>query len=66
MERVFTASEVEDKMDCYGAFNRNDVICVAHCALNVDCAILKAKGLDESAWIRPDFTVPSSCRTDLH
>ncbi|ROR01588.1 hypothetical protein [Desulfosoma caldarium] len=46
MEKVFTASEVQDKMDCYGEFNRNDKICVAHCALNVTCAILKARGTD--------------------
>ncbi len=49
MEKVFTASEVQDKMDCYGEFNRNDKICVAYCALNVTCAILKARGIDTIA-----------------
>lgn len=49
MERVFTASEVQNKMDCYGEFNRNDTICVGYCALNVTCAILKARGAENAA-----------------
>ncbi len=49
MERVFTASEVQNKMDCYGEFNRNDTICVGYCALNVTCAILKARGAENTA-----------------
>ena len=65
MERVFTASEVQDKLDCYGECNRDDTICVGHCALNVACAILKARVLDS-------LTVPfeagvrmPSCRSDI-
>ncbi|MBC7360440.1 MAG: hypothetical protein H5U10_18075 [Desulfacinum sp.] len=66
MERVFTAAEVEGKMDCYGTFNREDSICVAHCALNVDCAILKARGVEEFHWAHATLTDFSTCRTELH
>ncbi|SMC24174.1 hypothetical protein SAMN02746041_01955 [Desulfacinum hydrothermale DSM 13146] len=66
MDRVFTAAEVEGKMDCYGAFNREDPICVAHCALNVHCAILKAKGGEVSQWEQASLDVFPACRTELH
>ncbi len=65
MERVFTASEVQNKMDCYGEFNRNDTICVAHCALNVTCAILKARGADHIAVRFLDGERIPVCRSDV-
>jgi hypothetical protein len=43
MERLFTAAEVEGRMDCYGEFDRNDSICVSYCALNFSCAMAKAR-----------------------
>ncbi|MEJ5365537.1 MAG: hypothetical protein WHS86_10570 [Desulfosoma sp.] len=65
MEKVFTASEVQNKMDCYGEFNRNDTICVGHCALNVTCAILKARGVDHIAVRFLDGDRILACRSDV-
>lgn len=65
MERVFTASEVQDKMDCYGEFNRNDKICVGYCALNVTCAILKARGTDTIGVRLVDGAQMPGCRSEL-
>jgi hypothetical protein len=43
MQGILSAEEVAGRLDCYGKFNRQDRICVAHCALNISCAISKAK-----------------------
>jgi hypothetical protein len=43
MQRMLLAEDLEGRLDCYGSFQRHDQICTAHCALNVSCAIVKAK-----------------------
>ena len=30
--------EMEGRIDCFGEFDRGDMICLTHCSLNFDCA----------------------------
>jgi hypothetical protein len=43
MQRILLAENLEGRLDCYGRFQCKDQICAAHCALNISCAIVKAK-----------------------
>jgi hypothetical protein len=43
MQRMLLTEDLEGRLDCYGSFQCQDQICTAHCALNVSCAIVKAK-----------------------
>jgi hypothetical protein len=43
MQTVLSAEKIKNRLDCYGRFRRQDQICVARCALNVSCAIIKAR-----------------------
>ncbi len=29
---------MEGRIDCFGEFDRSDVVCLSHCSLNFECA----------------------------
>lgn len=45
--------DLEDRIDCFGEFERSDPVCLCHCSLNFECAVAREsfsnpKLLDES------------------
>lgn len=38
--RVSTA-ELEERIDCFGEFERTDQVCLTQCGLNFECALAK-------------------------
>ncbi|MGD8564288.1 MAG: hypothetical protein PVG03_17230 [Desulfarculaceae bacterium] len=38
MAQLLPLEELEDRIDCFGEFDRADEVCLAHCSLSFDCA----------------------------
>jgi hypothetical protein len=35
--------DLEDRIDCFGEFDRADSVCLAHCSLNIECAAARER-----------------------
>lgn len=35
--------DLEDRIDCFGEFDRSDVVCLSHCSLNFECAAARER-----------------------
>lgn len=35
--------DLEDRIDCFGEFDRSDSVCLAHCSLNIECAAARER-----------------------
>lgn len=46
MSRKLDLKDLEDRIDCFGEFDRNDQICLLHCSLSFECAALRERLLD--------------------
>lgn len=49
----FTADQLRGRLDCFSHFNRNDLLCLRHCALNIRCALAKKEWFEQE--INEDF-----------
>ena len=43
----FTADQLRGRLDCFSQFNRNDSICLRHCAMNIRCALAKKEWFEQ-------------------
>ncbi len=39
LARRLHAEDLEDRIDCFGEFERGDPVCLSHCSLNFECAL---------------------------
>lgn len=46
MARRLEPQDLEDRIDCYGEFERTDPVCLAHCSLNFQCAAHRERIFD--------------------
>jgi hypothetical protein len=51
-----TTEKLRGRFDCFSHFNRNDRVCLKHCALNIRCALAKREWFDQEA--PEDWTYP--------
>ncbi len=35
--------DLEDRIDCFGEFDRTDSVCLGHCSLNFECAAARER-----------------------
>lgn len=38
--------DLEDRIDCFGEFERGDAVCLLHCSLNFECAAARERMQD--------------------
>lgn len=43
MAQRLLSQDLEDRIDCFGEFDRADEVCLTHCALNFDCAAARER-----------------------
>lgn len=55
MVSKFTAEQLRGRLECFSQFNRNDPLCLRHCALNIRCALAKREWFDQDT--NEDFQV---------
>lgn len=41
----YVREDLDGRLNCFGEFEENDMICLKSCALNINCAIAKSKFL---------------------
>ena len=41
--------ELEDRIECFGEFDRTDAVCLAQCSLNFECAAAREQN-DSLLW----------------
>lgn len=46
MARRLQPEDLEERIDCFGEFERNDAVCLLHCSLNFDCAAARERLFD--------------------
>ncbi len=46
MARRLESQDLEDRIDCFGEFERTDPVCLAHCSLNFECAAHRERIFD--------------------
>ncbi len=46
MARRLEPQDLEDRIDCFGEFERTDQVCLAHCSLNFECAAHRERIFD--------------------
>lgn len=44
-KKPITREDLDGRLNCFGEFERSDLICLKSCALNINCAIAKNKFL---------------------
>ena len=40
------AEDFEERIDCFGEFDRGDRVCLSHCGMNFECAAAKERYQD--------------------
>lgn len=58
MANRLEVGDMEDRVSCFGHFDREDVICLVHCALHFECAAAREQSqahrfFDESLETMP-------------
>ena len=43
MSRRLPVNDFEDRIDCFGEFDRSDQICFLHCSLSFECAAARER-----------------------
>jgi hypothetical protein len=60
------ATRLDDRLDCFGAYDSGDVICRRRCALAINCALARNEYLDgqalEGDTRHPKYAPKSLCR----
>lgn len=46
MARRLQPEDLEDRIDCFGEFDRGDAVCLLHCSLNFECAAARERMFD--------------------
>ncbi len=46
MARRLQPEDIEERIDCFGEFERTDAVCLLHCSLNFDCAAARERLFD--------------------
>jgi hypothetical protein len=44
--RRLQPEDLEDRIDCFGEFDRGDAVCLLHCSLNFECAAARERMFD--------------------
>ena len=43
MANKLASEDLEGRIDCFGEFDRADMICLSHCSLNFECAAARER-----------------------
>ena len=43
MARILELEDLEDRIDCFGEFDRGDQTCLSHCGLSFECAAARER-----------------------
>jgi hypothetical protein len=46
LARRLQPEDLEDRIDCFGEFDRGDAVCLLHCSLNFECAAARERMFD--------------------
>lgn len=46
MARRLQPEDLEERIDCFGEFDRGDAVCLLHCSLNFECAAARERMFD--------------------
>jgi len=47
MASLFAITDIEERLNCFGEFNRDDPICLKACAMNIRCAVSKKQFFEQ-------------------
>ena len=43
MAHSLRLEDMEDRIDCFGEFDRTDEVCLSQCGLNIECSVARER-----------------------